>query len=445
MRSLRSILFTAALVAAVTPVAGNAQVIGTVARAPTLVRFYPPVALPGSDTFTEPSISIAPRGTKERRGSPQTIYATAPIGLGHVTRASPLWRSDDGGKTWAGPIRTANVGPLETGLGGGDADIKTDRAGNVYLIDLWLGNDSISISQDKGESWIGSPISHLHVGDDRAWLGYSAKENSLYMTYDGLSAIYVDKVDLDTLGPEGALLFPQESVLLGTVGSGASPGSIVVDDSRPGPLPYVYVLFGGLDGLVVARSDDGGLTFSHHVIPGSIPTGGSFEVGAVDSTGTLYVAWDQLHHGQRDVFFASSRDHGESWRGPWNVSALIGPRRTTLFPAIAAEGRGHVGLAFYGTPRTVDNNTASRSTQWNLYYAETRRGTASRPAFALTNVAPRFHNGQISTQGFVPGPSPDRTLGDFFSVAFDARRRANIVYTFGPARGPSQLGFLRQR
>src|SRR5438445_10985781 len=71
--------------------------------------------LPGSLGFGEPSINVAPRHTKEKPGAPQTLYVSAPRGTTRSKvdgKASPVWRSDDGGKTWVGPITTANGGPV---------------------------------------------------------------------------------------------------------------------------------------------------------------------------------------------------------------------------------------------------------------------------------------------------------------------------------------------
>jgi hypothetical protein len=399
-------------------------------------------ALPGSLGFGEPSINIAPRHTKEKAGAPQTIYVSSPRGTTAsklAGKASPMWRSDDGGKTWVGPITTANVGPVETGLGGGDTDIKTDASGNVYMVDLWLGNDTMSISTDKGESWLGSPISHQHFGDDRQWIAYSAKENAMYMDYDGFTGIYLDKADLNgPLGEKSALFFQQERLVEGA--EATSPGSLFVDDNRPGDLPYVYLVLGSSKGVDLVRSDDGGSTFSHHYIPKSgTATGNAFEVGAVDAKGVVYVAWAENRDGHLDVFLATTPDHGESWRGPWNVSSMIGRDRTALFPAIAAEGNGHVALAFYGSTDTVDPLSAPDETQWNVYFAESTNGAAAKPSFSLTDADHEFHHGQIcGNLGCDLPPGQDRSLLDFFSVAFDDQHMANVIYTRGTG-GPSPV------
>jgi hypothetical protein len=409
--------------------------------------FGQPVVIPQSDNFGEPSIDVAPVGTQGTTGHPQTIWITTPRGLGSsATEASPVWRSDDGGASFSAPITTANVGPLETTLGGGDSDIQTDKDGNVYQNDLWLGDDSMSFSTDKGQTWTGSPVSHIRPIDDRAWLAYSKDEQAMYLTYDGESGIYLDKALIGTLGPSATLLFQQETLVdnNATRGCVCPPGSLTVDDSRAGATPYVYDVFAANGGVRVYRSDDGGLTFTHTTIPksGSNPDR-SFTVSAVDAVGNLYVAWTNTVNGVTGVYFASSTNHGQSWQGPFDVSALIGPQRAALFPAITSDATGHVGLALYGTPNAVDPDTAPNGTVWNVYYAESRDAATADPSFTFTNIVPDFHEGQICTSGINCG-SNDRSLLDFFSVQFDANSVANIIYTEGGQSTGTKLAFVKQ-
>ena len=409
--------------------------------------FTPPVYMPGSNGYGEPSIDVAPAGTQGTGGKPQTIWITAPVSLlSSATSASPVWRSDDGGQTFAGPIQTANVGPVDTGLGGGDTDVQTDRVGNVYQDDLWLGDDSMSYSTDKGATWTGSPVSHIHPISDRAWLAYSADEDAMYMTYDGENGIMLDKALIGTAGPAATLVFQQETMVAdnATRGCLCPPGSLTVDDSRAGATPYVYDAFAANDGVRVYRSDDGGLTFTHTTIPNSgTNPDHSFTTSAVDSAGNLYVTWENVVGGIADVFYAWSGDHGATWNGPFDASALLGPSRAALFPAITADDPGHVGIAFYGTPNAVDPDSAPDGTQWNVYYLESSAANSATPAFSITNIEPNFHQGQICTVGINCG-SNDRSLLDFFSIQFDANHLANIIYTQGGQAAGTRLAFVEE-
>ncbi|MFL5796741.1 MAG: hypothetical protein ACJ77A_02265 [Actinomycetota bacterium] len=415
------------------------------------VGFTTPVTLPQSDGYGEPSLAVAPVGSQGTAGQPQTLWATAPRGLTSSAtgnRASPVWRSDDGGRNWAGPITTSNVGPAETGLGGGDTDIRTDKRGNAYQLDLWLGDDSMSFSTDKGSTWTGSPISHIHLGDDRAWLAYSEKEDALYQTYDGLSGVYIDKAPLNTpAGPNAALVFPQESLVVDNASRACvcSPGSLFVDDSRAGSTPYVYVVLQGADGLDLWRSDDGGLTFTHSVVPQSgagTTTANLFAVGTVDAAGNVYVAWSEKKGATYEVYYASSTDHGRTFQGPFDASALIGPAHTAVMPAIAADEAGHVALSFYGTPQAVDPEAHS-SAVWNVYYLESRNGASGSPAFTVSTALPGAHEGQICLSGANCSDTDDRSLLDFFSVVFDANHLANIVATKGNLAQGTVVQFVK--
>ena len=91
-----------------------------------------------------------------------------------------------------------------------------------------------------------------------------------------------------------------------------------------------------------------------------------------------------------------------------HFAALIGPNRAALFPALASDSTGHVGLALYGTPTAVDPDTAPNGTPWNVYYLESQDAAAANPSFTITNIEPDFHEGQICTSGINCG-SNDRS------------------------------------
>src|SRR3954454_7698964 len=62
----------------------------------------------------------------------------------------------------------------------------------------------------------------------------------------------------------------------------------------------------------------------------------------------------------------------------------------------------------------------------------------------MTEVAAGSHHGTISTEGL--GGSSDRSLLDFFQVAFNADHLANIIYTTGGANeGGTTLAFVKQQ
>ena len=155
-----------------------------------------------------------------------------------------------------------------------------------------------------------------------------------------------------------------------------------VTGHRPGPLPArrhdlppragagrspdgtLYVTwFDGTDGqILIARSEDGGLTFANPVSGGGavISTGLFDSVGlkgggtafsfpdlATDAQGNLYLAYPGWVVGQRaDIFLVRSTDMGLTWTNP----ALVnddGTDSDQWLPAVAVAANGVVGVMFY--------------------------------------------------------------------------------------------------
>jgi hypothetical protein len=81
-----------------------------------------------------------------------------------------------------------------------------------------------------------------------------------------------------------------------------------------------------------------------------------------------------------------------------NDSANLG--KPNVFPWMAADGNGHVGIAWFGGDRAGDSNNPaihapcvsgsstcmSGWTNWNVYYAETVNGHDAQPVFAQSVI-----------------------------------------------------------
>src|SRR5207302_8253755 len=125
--------FAAALVALFSGIGpASAQTAGS--------TFTRPVELPGSSGGGEPSLIIDPAGR---------LYATYPQGIGNITGSgSPVWSSTNHGATWSKPSN-----PAEDPIAGGDTDLALDRSGDLFQVDLWLGNSAVSVSTDHGQTF----------------------------------------------------------------------------------------------------------------------------------------------------------------------------------------------------------------------------------------------------------------------------------------------------
>src|SRR5690348_17078625 len=109
--------------------------------------------------MSEPGVVVAPDGT---------VYVDGPEGIlsGGPASPSPVFRSEDGGATW----KETPLGMREDFPGGGDSDIAIDPAnGTLYMTDLWLGDSTVSVSSDKGDTWESNPLQGAPI-QDRQWV-----------------------------------------------------------------------------------------------------------------------------------------------------------------------------------------------------------------------------------------------------------------------------------
>lgn len=427
------------------------------------ISFSSPVELPASSSTGlsgtcnnpcgEPSLVQAPDGT---------MYISTPRAIGG-TKSSPVWKSTDYGATWSNPIFPVSTVPGGEALSGGDTEMAVDANNTLYEGDLWLGNDSMFITSDQGKTWTSSPVSH-DVVDDREWLVYNPKDNALYGWYDGSKGgLEVIRAPLDTpLGSKGALFAPQETVAVPArpvcavlvclnvqtdaipnevngvpiIERQESPGIPAVD-SRTGTVyfPFGYQVAGR--GIGIAETTDG-LNFKYDYVPGAghgaiEDVDNDFPVAAVDSSGTLYVAWVEDKSGNDNAYhvYLSSKKQGGNWVGPVDVSGAVS--KTAVFPTMAAGADGRVVLGWYGTDVAGNNNdkNAMANASWNVYVAESTNADSASPTFdQLENVDPNFHTGTISTGGL--GGAADRSLLDFFTVGIDnSTGNADVTYTRG--------------
>ena len=427
--------------------------------------FTTPVLLPGSDTFGEPSLNRAAG----------ILYVTAPRGVltsSTTDQPSPVWLSTNGGASFQGPI-VPSFGGVSQPLGGGDTDIISDASGNVFQTDLWLGDTTMRVSTDHGQTWVSNELGSSSPGDDRPWLAYSAKDQSLYVVYDGFDALHVGRASL-AAGPLGGIAFAQDvpavpECLIGgqflvrnnkprvklanPCFAGAPvtirqcvcpPGGIAVDPTTGS----VYITYsrqnGGAagGGVGVARSDDLGLTWSVFSIPGTGSTGSAFDTEwnfapvKIDSLGNVYVAWGELLGGSVKIRFAVSRDHGQTWSNPVTVSTSTA---TNVFPTMDLVASGSVDIAYYGTTTPGDPNAVNAT--WNVYLARSTNALSASPSFAPAMAVAGIHTGAIESSN---GTS-DRSLLDLFQVVVDGGGKANIIYTAGQLGPPDPTTGLETR
>jgi len=431
--------------------------------------FLGPTQVPNSGGLGEPSLAIDSAGR---------LFVTAPQSLGNITGGgSPVWTGSDSS---SGATFNSGVAPTGDPLSGGDTDLAVDSGDNVYQADLWLGNSALAVSTDHGASFLANEYGHTTPGDDRPWLAYSKKDNALYMLWDGVTSLDVQK-SAPLVAPQLGILPGQETAVIPesvvsfsggiTVGGqqlgGNSvrecvcpPGGIAVDQNSGA----VYVTYSrqngsGVGGAVgVGISTNGGLTWTNTSIPGTGSTGSAFDVEynfipvKVDSNGTVYAAWAEGQNIRTDsngnsvatggvvIKYAYSSNGGQTWSAPKQLSGT----GTTTFPTLDVVSPGVIDVAWYGTSATGDPNLVGSSASWNVDFAQVTGANTASPAVASSTAVTGIHNGCIQTGGSGSGLCQDRSLLDFFQLAVDHSGKANIIYTAGSSSAGTNLFFVRQ-
>jgi hypothetical protein len=428
--------------------------------------FDRPVFVTSSSLYqaAEPSIRVDTSDPNKR------IWITAPTSVGVDRRGLPppgqgtggdlFWYSDDDGKTW-----TVKASPGPTIVGGGDSDVATGTAGQVYGTGLTLANITLAGSCDNGQTFTTNPISNIGTVEDRQWIdmyedrakpALSTGAPDFVLNYGGIAERRIwfhqvfapcapgapapnppvagPRIDTSTLECIGALSVDRECYQW--------PGNLAVDENTGD----VYVTHNTLGPTGGGRGDDVIVT---RVIDGAdrpvtqadvrpvvaadnrFDTFDSFTVVAVDTASNVYVVWNERSGAPRnatDTMLAVSKDRGATWSAPITVNRLP-ETHTTVFPWIAAAGPGRISIVYYATstpgasPEVVGANAL-----WRVWMARSLNATAATPTFAEGPATGFMHQGNICTSG-TGCAAGTRDLLDFFQLDLDEKGLANITYT----------------
>ena len=442
--------------------------------APAATTFAANLVMPNSSGHAEPNMKV---------DSHNCLFSASPGG--------PIaWKSVNNGASF-----TILPNPVadETGVVGGDEDIlpftqsSGARPDQLYFADLGISTVHIRKSTDGGATWFapgtGGAGGEVSVSSDRQW--FSGDRNGADQTIYIWEHEFVSQIlrmnaltdDMAWAPPASGMTDPE---LI------APPGS-TIQNTVPGPTfvdPVTHKVYGFLSASTVTTNAvgaptgklpnvweaDGAGTFTAGVPPGPFtnhpvfkgvidspttpaPPAGAATVGSntsnlfngatIDSAGNIYATWatPNARNGLYDVWFASSRDHGQTYYGPFkiNPSGIQGN-----MPWIAAGDNGRVEIVFYGTNGTEDPTT-STTDQWNVYFAQTLNAATREPVFTVSQASDHVtHTGPICNVGILCG-SGTRQLLDFFQVAIGPDGLANIMYAdTGDSNGTPHVTYARQ-
>src|SRR5881227_1916829 len=297
--------------------------------------FNSPVVVTSAN-LGEPGIDVAPDGT---------LYVNAPTGLLSNLPGSPsdVFRSDDGGSTWA----LLPAGLKANFPGGGDSDISLDpQTGALAESDLWLGSSTVSKSTDKGQTWTANPVQGVVV-QDRQWVAQSGGGVVYHLTHQIPSGLIVSK------SIDGGVTYPISTVGATPVdqtGCVCPPGTLIAEggDGLLGTndkVGFVYATSTG--GVNFARSTNGGLTFTQETVgpASSADTTQAFPVVANAGGGHLAAVWLENDGTTASVIkYSQSSDWGATWSAPRTLVS----DGASVYPWVAAQG-SKIAISLYHT------------------------------------------------------------------------------------------------
>lgn len=361
-----------------------------VSAAPRGLAFATPVKVNAAGFGYEPSIDVDSRGR---------LYVTAHKGsvANEGTRLSSfLWSSTDGGTSWRELAAPNHLTDAQFSFEG---DIAVDKKDRLYFVDTY-GADSWLSRWSKDGAWERSaPALTASVFDDRPWVATQGDDAVWLLTTDIATHAAGNGTPETSDGSgwaySGVLYRSADGGLTWSTGHAFPDAQFCGLATSPKEVAVACVTRAGSgQRLVLHRSADAGATWTARDVHSYKGRADSFVSVAYDKGGTPVTAFaDGLATGHR-LYVA----YGQAVR---DVTPFRGAFQHVW---VAADGKGKVGLAFYGTSAPTPTATsdwyvyggvAGASRKWSIARADSRpamRGVFAPADFLQCVVAP---NGRL--------------------------------------------------
>ncbi|MBU0638553.1 MAG: hypothetical protein KKB50_06785 [Planctomycetes bacterium] len=327
----------------------------------------------------------------------------------------------DGGANWT-DFTVRPPGPNQSGVEGDPMTCYDNRTGTLWVGAIsFSGNGGVYVARKipGSASFEPSVMARATGSADKCWMAAGVDPNSsdqtrVYIAYN-----------------QGSLY----STDLGDTWSGpVSLGSGIGFLPRVGPNGEVYVAYWDFGyGVKMARSYDGGLSFTTHTIATRMDTWstqdgsrfpGRFRVPALNylavdpNDGTLYCIYFDTTNSSggnynTDLYFTKSTNQGTNWTTPVVINGDANPPGDQFWPWLEVDQQGRIHVLFYDTRHTVQSDNTEHG-MFDAYYMASNDGGASWAEYRLTpQPFDSYYDGL---------PRSSQFMGDYLGLAVAGNR-----------------------
>jgi len=343
---------------------------------------------------------------------------------GKRTDEATLWKSLDGGATWA----RVNVGTPEQGAAGNsDMDLAVAPDGTLYFANLVydLKADagqqvSLGVSKDAGATWTWTLLSKTKY-DDRPWVKVAPDGTAHVIWNDGAGVrhavsgdggrTWTERERIHSRGGSSHLALGPKGEIAVRIIPGSASGSKYDE---------------GVD--IIAVSADGGRTWTKHEAPGYrewnnpsyFPVPRWIEPLAWDARGDLYSFWTNL----KGIWLARSADQGATWT-TWRLRECP---EVVYFPYLIARGRGELAATWF----------AGWTGTWHARVARFNVGDGEAPPRMVESAPFQPDSCERPNPQWPNDPLLPDTAGEYLALTFLRKGGLAVV---SPVQNPREKRF----